>query len=159
MIADERKQNKIQCKICKKWFIFLGSHVTKTHEMLMRDYKKKFGYNLLEGLVPKWYSKKLSSLVTDKSKTMLIPFQPENKSHKRQVWSKEQREKYAGYTHSAETRKKISVARRKFIHKQIKESDNERQKTGIREINHSNSIRTNADKETKEQENTSAETA
>lgn len=64
MISDERKQDKIQCRLCGKWFIALGVHVWKTHNMKARAYKIKFGYNVGCGIVPEWFSKKMAEKCT-----------------------------------------------------------------------------------------------
>lgn len=48
------QNGKIQCKICGNWYELVGSHVTATHNMLMREYKKKFGYDVKKGLLPEW---------------------------------------------------------------------------------------------------------
>lgn len=38
-----------QCLLCKKWFVFLGSHVRQTHKMFMLDYKLQFGLDTKKG--------------------------------------------------------------------------------------------------------------
>jgi len=51
---------KIQCKICKKWYWQLGSHVVARHKMLARDYRIKFGLDYKTGKMT--LAKKLRNL-------------------------------------------------------------------------------------------------
>ena len=55
MITDERKAEKLQCRICKKWYLRLGMHVSRTHGIDVREYKLEYGYLLSIGLEPAWY--------------------------------------------------------------------------------------------------------
>lgn len=42
---------KIQCKICKKYYRQLGSHIYQTHEMTAQDYKVLYGLDVSKGLL------------------------------------------------------------------------------------------------------------
>ena len=107
---NERDANKIQCRICKGWYVFLGAHVTKKHHISMRDYKLEFGYNLTEGLIPKHYKNRLAGLITEKSLQNLIA-QSANLSTtgNQKPWSREHIENRT-YKHSEETKLKMSIA-------------------------------------------------
>jgi len=47
MVPPER----LKCKVCKKTFAHLGSHIWHKHKMLARDYKEMFGLPFKMGLV------------------------------------------------------------------------------------------------------------
>ena len=50
-VIEYTDQGKPICHICGKAFNKLGTHVYYTHNMLMRDYKKKFGLDLIKGIM------------------------------------------------------------------------------------------------------------
>lgn len=52
---EERQQNKIQCKICGKYFVLLASHTFAMHKLTGRQYRKMFGYDIKKGLIPEHY--------------------------------------------------------------------------------------------------------
>lgn len=41
----------IECEICHRSFVKLGSHIVQTHKMTSREYKLMFGYPVKKGLV------------------------------------------------------------------------------------------------------------
>ena len=43
------QEDMIECLLCHKFYVFLGSHVRQTHKMLMLDYKKQFGLDTKRG--------------------------------------------------------------------------------------------------------------
>ena len=47
--------DKIQCLICCKWFMSLGCHVLKMHDITVDEYKDKFGLPYSRGLVSDAY--------------------------------------------------------------------------------------------------------
>jgi len=50
-------KNKIQCKICGRWYVQVLTHVYEKHGILGREYKKEFGYDVKKGLIPDHYRK------------------------------------------------------------------------------------------------------
>lgn len=46
---------KIQCHICKGWFVQVCSHVTQKHKMTGRQYRQMLGKDVKKGLIPAWY--------------------------------------------------------------------------------------------------------
>lgn len=42
---------KIQCKICKKYFKRVCGHVRQKHGLSAREYKIKFGYDVIRGIM------------------------------------------------------------------------------------------------------------
>ena len=49
----EDGKERIQCKICGRWYRQVGSHVVNTHKMTAREYREKFGYDVKKGQLPK----------------------------------------------------------------------------------------------------------
>jgi len=47
----------VQCLICKKWFIQLGSHVVQIHKITAREYREYFELEVKKGTVPDWFRK------------------------------------------------------------------------------------------------------
>ena len=54
-LASIPSKEKKQCKICRRWYIQLGSHIVQRHGMTAREYREKFNLPLKKGIVPKWY--------------------------------------------------------------------------------------------------------
>lgn len=68
-IADKPSQNKIQCLICKRWYIQVCSHIVQVHKLLSREYKQEFGLDVKKGRIPKWYSE-IKSEITHNNGTI-----------------------------------------------------------------------------------------
>lgn len=62
--------NKIQCLICQRWYVQVGSHVYQTHKAFAREYREHFDLEVKRGTVPDWY-RKLKGDQTIKNKTYL----------------------------------------------------------------------------------------
>jgi predicted transcriptional regulator len=43
--------DKIQCLLCGKWFIALGQHIAKSHDISIPEYKVKFNIPHSYGLI------------------------------------------------------------------------------------------------------------
>lgn len=110
MIFDERRQEKIQCKICGRWCIAVGIHVHHKHHVTARQYKKEFGYNVSQGLLPEWFKKHMASAVTEKTLANLTRRKPLKKGSRGVSWSQEEREKRKDFKHSEKTKKAIGRA-------------------------------------------------
>lgn len=65
LIAEEKWQKKlmtdprekIQCLICGKWYIQVGSHITQKHRMTAREYREYFDLEVRRGITPMWFRK------------------------------------------------------------------------------------------------------
>jgi len=48
--------NKVQCRICRRWYIQLGGHVVQAHGYkTARQYREEFNLEVKRGTVPLWY--------------------------------------------------------------------------------------------------------
>ena len=56
-------EGKIQCAICKGWYIKLCAHTVQAHGVTASEYKKEQRLDSIKGLVHKDHHKKLSELV------------------------------------------------------------------------------------------------
>ena len=54
-IASIKSPHKIQCQICGKWYVQVGSHIWNRHKMIARDYRKEYGFDVKRGQLPAWY--------------------------------------------------------------------------------------------------------
>ena len=67
-IPDKRK---VQCLICKRWYIQLGTHVVQRHGYKSaRQYREDFNLEVRKGTIPTWY-KKMKGDLAIKNKTYL----------------------------------------------------------------------------------------
>lgn len=70
-IAMIPSSKKVQCLVCGKWYVQLGSHVVQSHGFkTCREYREHFNLEVKKGIVPKWY-KKLKGDQALKNKTYL----------------------------------------------------------------------------------------
>ena len=46
---------KVQCLICKKWYVQVCSHVFQVHGITGREYREEFDLEVKRGVVPLWY--------------------------------------------------------------------------------------------------------
>jgi hypothetical protein len=51
-------EGKLQCKICGKWYIQVGTHVVQKHGMTAREYREEYNLPVKRGIVPNWFRKK-----------------------------------------------------------------------------------------------------
>jgi hypothetical protein len=52
------KNGKIRCEVCKQFYKQVGSHVVQTHAFkTAREYRKKYGFDVKRGQLPKDYRK------------------------------------------------------------------------------------------------------
>jgi hypothetical protein len=54
-VADP--ENKLQCIMCGKWYVQVGTHVYLRHGMTAREYREKFELEVKKGITPEWYRK------------------------------------------------------------------------------------------------------
>lgn len=52
MAPDDRK---VQCLICGKWYVQVGSHIIQVHGSTAREYREAFDLERKRGTVPAWY--------------------------------------------------------------------------------------------------------
>lgn len=57
--------NKIQCLLCKRWYIQICSHTYTRHGVSAREYKKMCEKDTVKGLVPEWYHKEKSEITLE----------------------------------------------------------------------------------------------
>lgn len=54
---EKEGKERVQCLICGKWYVQVGSHVFQFHKMTARDYREMFNLEVKRGTVPTWYRK------------------------------------------------------------------------------------------------------
>lgn len=54
-LASVPSDKKVQCLICKKWYVQVGTHVVQIHGVSAREYRENFDLERKRGVVPKWY--------------------------------------------------------------------------------------------------------
>lgn len=53
--ASKPDAKKVQCLICKKWYVQVGTHIVQVHGATAREYREAYGLEVKRGTVPKWY--------------------------------------------------------------------------------------------------------
>jgi endogenous inhibitor of DNA gyrase (YacG/DUF329 family) len=54
--APDIEGTKVQCPICDKWYVQLGTHVIQRHEYeSAREFREDNGLDVKRGTVPEWY--------------------------------------------------------------------------------------------------------
>jgi endogenous inhibitor of DNA gyrase (YacG/DUF329 family) len=54
--APDVEGTKVQCPICDKWYVQLGTHVIQRHEYeTAREFREDNGLDVKRGTVPEWY--------------------------------------------------------------------------------------------------------
>ena len=53
--ASVPSDKKVQCLICKRWYVQVGSHVQAVHGMTAREYREAHDLEVKRGTVPAWY--------------------------------------------------------------------------------------------------------
>lgn len=57
-IAREKREVLIQCKVCGRKFVQIGSHVVQHHGYTSaRQYREEWDYDVKRGMVPEYYRK------------------------------------------------------------------------------------------------------
>lgn len=54
-LASIPSPDKIQCLICGRYYVQLGSHVVQRHQMTAREYREHFDLEVKKGLTPEWF--------------------------------------------------------------------------------------------------------
>lgn len=45
----------LQCLVCGKWYVQVGSHIRQLHGMTAREYREVFELPISRGIIPAWY--------------------------------------------------------------------------------------------------------
>ena len=53
--AETPSPKKVQCLVCKKWYVQVCTHVQQVHGITGRKYREAFDLEVKRGVVPKWY--------------------------------------------------------------------------------------------------------
>lgn len=56
-LASIPSVDRVQCLICGRWYVQLGTHTVQRHDMTGREYREHFELEVKRGLVPEWYRK------------------------------------------------------------------------------------------------------
>lgn len=56
-LASKPSSDKIQCLICGKYYVQVGSHITQKHNMTAREYREYFDLEVKKGILPAWFKK------------------------------------------------------------------------------------------------------
>lgn len=96
---DDGKE-KIQCRICGKWFRQVGSHVYWTHKMTARDYREFYSFDVKRGQLPE-------DLRQLKAEQVFENGTVKNLKAGRQFWFKKGQEGVGVYKRSAETMERL----------------------------------------------------
>jgi len=100
LMNDPRE--KIQCLICGKWYIQVGSHIIQKHKITAREYREYFDLEVKRGITPKWYRKKKGDQAL-KNKTY------KNLEVGKKFWFKKGDRSLGRYKRSHITMKRLSI--------------------------------------------------
>lgn len=92
---------KVQCLICKKYYVQVCSHVLQVHHLLARDYKITYGLDVKRGRIPTWYKNKKAD-ITYNNGTI------DNLKKGKKNWFKKGSKTAGRYERSQETLDKLS---------------------------------------------------
>lgn len=53
--ATKPNSKKVQCLICKKFYVQVGSHIVQVHGVTAREYREAYDLEVKRGTVPEWY--------------------------------------------------------------------------------------------------------
>jgi predicted transcriptional regulator len=99
---------KIQCLICKKWYIQICSHAFLRHKITAREYKTEFGLDVKRGKVPDWY-RRVKSEITLNNGTIA------NLEVGKKFWFTKGSETAGRYTRSQETLDRLTILGKRTI--------------------------------------------
>lgn len=54
-IASIPDKNKVQCLVCGKYYVQVGTHIVQVHGMTGREYREAYDLEVKRGIVPGWY--------------------------------------------------------------------------------------------------------
>ena len=64
-VASVPDPDKVQCLICKKWYVQVCSHAQAVHGISGREYREEFDLEVKRGIVPPWYRKEKGEIALD----------------------------------------------------------------------------------------------
>lgn len=53
--ASKPDDKKVQCLICGKYYVQVGSHIVQVHGVTAREYREAYDLEVKKGTVPAWY--------------------------------------------------------------------------------------------------------
>lgn len=53
--ATAPSDRKVQCLICSKWYVQVGSHIIQVHGVTARGYREAFNLEVKRGITPAWF--------------------------------------------------------------------------------------------------------
>lgn len=53
--ASKPSKNKVQCLICSKYYVQVGSHIVQVHGVTAREYREAYDLEVKKGIFPEWY--------------------------------------------------------------------------------------------------------
>lgn len=53
--ASTPDARKVECLICKKWYVQVGTHIVQVHGVTAREYREAYDLEVKKGIVPSWY--------------------------------------------------------------------------------------------------------
>lgn len=56
-LAEKPSKDKVQCLICGKYYIQVGSHIVQKHGLTAREYREYFDLDVKKGILPAWFKK------------------------------------------------------------------------------------------------------
>lgn len=102
--AAKPSKNKVQCLVCGKWYVQVGTHIVQRHKITARQYRKAFELPLKRGILPLWY-RKVKGDIAIENKTS------ENLKNGKEFWYKKgdiRAIKKTGYSGQAKKINKLS---------------------------------------------------
>lgn len=54
-LATKPSAKKVQCLICNKWYVQVGSHIVQVHGLTAREYREAYDLEVKRGIVPPWF--------------------------------------------------------------------------------------------------------
>ena len=54
-LKSKSQEKKVQCLICKRWYILVRFRCCSTARYLLREYREDYELEVKRGIVPKWY--------------------------------------------------------------------------------------------------------
>ena len=53
--SGKYEEGRLQCKICGKWYVQVGTHIVQKHGMTAREYREEYNLPVKRGITPMWY--------------------------------------------------------------------------------------------------------
>jgi predicted transcriptional regulator len=96
-----------RCEICGEWFKGLGYHIARHHGITVREYNKRFGFDLSNTYLAKQYKRKKRKAIL---KTGMYKNLAKGKKHR---YTKNKGPKNPKYKRSEQTKQRLKTLRKK----------------------------------------------